>query len=271
LALSGFRASATGVGVAGLTSTAGGNEDSRLLQALEAGGKGALSIATTTACAGIIVSVVTLTGLGLKISGIIVNLSGGLPFLTVLYGAIAVWILGLAVPVTASYIIAAVMIVPALEQVGVDTAAAHMFIFNYTVLADVSPPTALAPFAAAALTGGNPFRTTMLAWKYCLPAFLVPLMFMLSPEGTGLLLIGDLPTIAITFVTSCLAVGALAVAFGGWLIRPASVVERVLMGLGGLALLYADVRYDVVGPVLLAGAATLHLVRVRRAAQPVEA
>jgi TRAP transporter 4TM/12TM fusion protein len=264
-------ASATGVGAAGLTSTAGGNEDSRMLQALEAGGKGALSIAATTACAGVIVSVVTLTGLGLKISGIIVSLSGGLPFLTVLYAAIAVWILGLAVPVTASYIIAAVMIAPALEQVGVDKAAAHMFIFYYAVLADVSPPTALAPFAAAALTGGNPFRTTMMAWKYCLPAFLVPFMITLSPEGSGLLLIGEPLTIAITFITSCLAVGALAVAFGGWLVRQASVVERVLMGLGGLALLYADVRFDAVGLTLLAIGAGLHLLRVRRTAQPVEA
>jgi TRAP transporter 4TM/12TM fusion protein len=263
-------ASATGVGTTGLISTAS-EENSRLLLALEAGGKGALSIAATTACAGIIVSVVTLTGLGLKISGIIVNLSGGVPFLTVLYAAIAVWILGLAVPVTASYIIAAVMIVPALELVGVERAAAHMFIFYYAVLADVSPPTALAPFAAAALTGGNPFRTTMLAWKYCLPAFLVPFMITLSPEGVGLLMIGAPLAITITFISSCLAVAALAVAFGGWLIKQASVVERVLMGMGGLALLYADVRFDTAGLVLLTIAAGLHLLRVRRAVQPLGA
>jgi TRAP transporter 4TM/12TM fusion protein len=264
-------ASATGVGTAGLLSTAGGEENSRLLQALEAGGKGALSIAATTACAGIIVSVVTLTGLGLKISGIIVNLSGGLPFLTVLYAAIAVWVLGLAVPVTASYIIAAVMIVPALELVGVERAAAHMFIFYYAVLADVSPPTALAPFAAAAITGGNPFRTTMLAWRYCLPAFLVPFMITLSPEGAGLLLIGAPLAITITFVSSCLAIGALAVAFGGWLVKQASVPERVMMGAGGLALLYADMRFDAAGLALLAIAAALHFLRVRRAVQPLGA
>ena len=157
----------------------------KLIRALEAGGKGVLSVAATTATAGIIVGVVTLTGLGLKIAGIIVTLAGGSLPLTVVYSAAAVWLLGLAVPVTASYIIAAVMIAPALVQVGVAPAAAHMFIFYYAVLSEVSPPTALSPLAAAALTGGNPFRTMMVTWKYTLPAFLVPFVFTLRGEGHG--------------------------------------------------------------------------------------
>lgn len=262
-------ASATGVGTIGLTTTAGGQENSRLLQAFEAGGKGVVSVAATTAAAGIIVAVVTLTGLGLKMTDIIVGASGGFLFLTILYAAIAVWVLGLAVPVTASYIIAAVMIVPALTKAGVNEAAAHMFIFYYAVLADVSPPTALAPFAAAALTGGNPFKTTMLAWKYCLPAFLVPFMITLSPEGTSLLMIGEPLTIAWTFVTACIAVAALAIAFGGYFIKQANMVERVLAGVGGLALLYADVRFDAVGMTLLAIVAAVHVLRVRRSATPI--
>ena len=98
------------------------------------------------------------------------------------------WVLGLAVPVTASYIIAAVMVVPALVQVGVAELAAHMFVFYYAVLSEVSPPTALSPFAAAAITGGNPFRTTMLSWKYTAPAFVVPFAFTIDPRGLGLLL-----------------------------------------------------------------------------------
>ena len=93
--------------------------------------------------------------------------------------------LGLAVPVTASYIIAAVMIAPALTQVGVSAAAAHMFVFYYAVLSEVSPPTALSPFAAAAITGGNPFRTTMLTWKYTMPAFVVPFVFTLDAARRG--------------------------------------------------------------------------------------
>ena len=162
----------------------------RLVAALEAGAIGMLGVGATTATAGIIVGVVTLTGLGLKIAGIIVALAAGRLFLTVVYSALAVWMLGLAVPVTASYIIAAVMVAPALQQSGVPAFAAHMFIFYYAVLSEVSPPTALSPFAAAALTGASPFETMMLTWKYTLPAFLVPFVFTLSHEGEGVLLRG---------------------------------------------------------------------------------
>ncbi|MFN0074577.1 MAG: TRAP transporter permease [Chloroflexota bacterium] len=249
--------------------------DTRVLAAFESGGKGTLSVAATTATAGIIVSVVTLTGLGLKISGIIVALSGGIPFLTILYAALAVWVLGLAVPVTASYIIAAVMIVPAFREIGVPDAAAHMFIFYYAVLSDVSPPTALSPFAAAAITGGNPFRTMMLTWKYCLPAFLVPFMFTLNKEGATLLLLGENgmmsadPLTAIwTFGTACLAVAALAVTFGGWFIKQANLLERLLMGVGGLALLYASTTTDLVGATILVATLLIHIMRTRQPIAP---
>ena len=163
----------------------------RLAEALKSGATGVLGVCATTATAGIIVGVVTLTGLGLKISGLIVALAGGHLFLTVVYSALAVWMLGLAVPVTASYIIAAVMVAPALVQAGVSDVAAHMFIFYYAVLSEVSPPTALSPFAAAAITGANPFATMMLTWKYTLPAFLVPFVFTLTPQGLGVLMQGS--------------------------------------------------------------------------------
>ena len=247
------------------------SEHTRILRALESGGKSVLSIAATTATAGIIVSIVTLTGLGLKISGLIVALSGGSLLLTIIFAALAVWVLGLAVPVTASYIIAAVMIVPALVDSGVNEAAAHMFIFYYAVLADVSPPTALSPFAAAALTGGNPFKTMMITWKYCLPAFLVPFMFTMSPEGSSLLTLGsggvgtgDWSLIAWTTITACIAVGAFAIAFGGYFLRPANMPERILAGLAGLALLYADTRFDMVGFAFLFLAVGMHVIRTRR-------
>lgn len=247
------------------------SEHTRILRALESGGKSVLSIAATTATAGIIVSIVTLTGLGLKISGLIVALSGGSLLLTIIFAALAVWVLGLAVPVTASYIIAAVMIVPALVDSGVNEAAAHMFIFYYAVLADVSPPTALSPFAAAALTGGNPFKTMMTTWKYCLPAFLVPFMFTLSPEGSSLLTLGsggvgtgDWGLIAWTTITACIAVGAFAIAFGGYFLRPANMPERIVAGLAGLALLYADTRFDIAGFAFLLIAIGMHVIRTRR-------
>jgi TRAP-type uncharacterized transport system fused permease subunit len=229
----------------------------RLARAIAQGGEDTLPILATTAVAGIIVGVVTLTGLGLKTAGVIVAMAGASLPLTVVLSAIAVWILGLAVPVTASYIISAVMVVPALTGVGVPPIAAHMFIFYYAVLSEVSPPTALAPFAAAALTGGRPFRTMILTWKYALPAFVVPFAFTLDPRGLGLLLQADAATIVTSAATAAVGVAALAMAAGGWAIRRASLVERVLAGAGGLLLLHAAPVADAAGALTTAAALLL--------------
>ncbi len=160
----------------------------RFVKAMETGTTGVLNVAATCASAGIIVGVVTLTGLGLKFSSIVIDYAGGSLALTALYTAAIVWIVGLAVPVTASYIICAVIAAPALITLGVPDFAAHMFIFYYALLSEVSPPTALSCFAAAAITGGDPYKTTLQAWKYTMPAFVVPFFFVLDPMGTGVLL-----------------------------------------------------------------------------------
>ena len=144
----------------------------KLVAALADGSKQALNVAATCAAAGIIVGVVGKTGLGLKFSSIVIAYAGGNLLLTAIYTSLIVWVIGLAVPVTASYIICAVIAAPALTKLGVPDFAAHMFIFYYAVLSEVSPPTALSPFAAAAITGGDPYRTTLQSWKYTLPAFL---------------------------------------------------------------------------------------------------
>jgi TRAP transporter 4TM/12TM fusion protein len=238
----------------------------RLLGALRAGGRGILGVCATTATAGIIVGIVTLTGLGLKIAGIIVSLAAGQLFLTVLYSAIAVWLLGLAVPVTASYIIAAVMVAPALVTAGVPESAAHMFIFYYAVLSEVSPPTALSPFAAAALTGGHPFKTMMLTWKYTLPAFVVPFVFTLSPEGAGVLLQGSWRAIVVTSLSAAAGVAVLAGGFGGWVRDRATKPERAGLVAGGLLLFYPAGWSDVSGLIVTAVVLFLHFVRTRRVA-----
>src|SRR5690606_20671892 len=169
---------------------------SHRIQALESGATGMLSVITTCAGAWIIVGVVTLTGLGLKFSGIVIDYAGGSLLLTANYTALVVWVIGLAVPVTASYIICAVITAPALLNVGVPDFAAHMFIFYYAGLSEVSPPTALSPFAASAITGGDPYKTTMQCWKYTIPAFLVPFIFVLDPSGQSLLLMGSTKALA---------------------------------------------------------------------------
>ena len=238
----------------------------RLAAALAAGGRGILPIAATTATAGIIVGTITLTGLGIKIAGLIVTVAGGHLLLTIAYAALAVWVLGLAVPVTASYIIAAVTIVPALVQVGVAQVAAHMFVFYYAVLSEVSPPTALSPFAGAAVTGGNPLRTTMLSWKYTAPAFIVPFAFTIAPRGLGLLLQAPLADIFLSLATALLGVVGITVAAGGWLRREATRLERVLAGLSAALLFMPRTATAGAGLLLLAIVTTLHWRRTTPAA-----
>jgi len=234
---------------------------SRLYGVLRTGGGDVLGVAATTATAGIIVGVVTLTGLGLKLAGVIVTLAGGTLVLTVVYSAIAVWLLGLAVPVTASYIIAAVMVAPALVRSGVPDFAAHMFIFYYAVLSEVSPPTALSPFAAAALTGGNPFKTMLLTWKYTLPAFVVPFVFTLRPEGAGILLRGSWSSVLGATATATIGIAALAAMFGGWIRGPLGITARICLAASGLLLLHGGLVSSAAGLVWLGLVLILHYSR----------
>ena len=245
--------------------------NSGFMKAMEAGSIGVLNVAATCAGAGIIVGVVTLTGLGLKFSSIVIDLAGGSLLLTAIYTLLVVWIVGLAVPVTASYIICAVIAAPALIKLGVPDFAAHMFIFYYAVLSEVSPPTALSPFAAAAITGGDPYKTTMQCWKYTVPAFLVPFMFVLDPSGQGLLLMGSSKALAsanwwsiaeVTF-TAALGVAALAAGFQGWALKKATRVERLMLLVAGFALVYPTVAADLVGIALVIAALALQYLRVR--------
>ena len=257
--------------------------NSGLIKALEAGSVGMLSVGATCAAAGLIVGVVTLTGLGLKFSSIVLQYAdsgtrlimgalGAVGFeqtasllhdvkllLTAVMTSLIVWIVGLAVPVTASYIICAVIAAPALIQLGVADYAAHMFIFYYAVLSEVSPPTALSPFAAAAITGGDPYKTTLQSWKYTMPAFLVPFMFVLDPAGLGLLLMGSFKKlavapwgdIAVVSITAMIGIGALAAGVQNWLFRKTTVLERWLLIIAGLALVYPKPLLDYIGVALI--------------------
>ncbi len=222
----------------------------KLVRAMADGSIGALNAATTCASAGIVVGVVTLTGLGLKFSSIIIAYAGGSLLLTALYTALIVWIIGLAVPVTASYIICAVIAAPALIKLGVPDFAAHMFIFYYAVLSEVSPPTALSPFAAAAITGGDPYRTTLQAWKYTLPAFVVPFMFVLDPRGVGLLMTmppqGDVADVVLVVLQATVGLAALAMGAQHYALRRNTGLETALLILGGSLLILPSVIGAVV-------------------------
>ncbi len=242
---------------------------SNVVKAMEGGSIGVINVAATCAGAGIIVGVVTLTGLGLKFSTIVIDYAGGSLLLTAIYTALVVWIVGLAVPVTASYIICAVIAAPALIKLGVPDFAAHMFIFYYAVLSEVSPPTALSPFAAAAITGGDPYKTTLQCWKYTVPAFLVPFMFVLDPAGQGLLLTGSLKNLAnadwmsiatVTF-TAAAGIAALAAGFQGWALKRANLLERWMLIAAGVMLVYINPTTDIIGFGLIATVIAMQLIR----------
>jgi TRAP-type uncharacterized transport system fused permease subunit len=275
----------------GVVKRAPENSVRKLYHALELGSKQVLSVVATCAAAGIIIGIFTLTGLGLKLSGIIVDMAvlaatgmaqalQTIPgvavnfnsihvFFALIFTAVAVWVLGLALPITASYIIAAVMAAPALTKLGVPDFAAHMFIFYYALLSEVSPPVGLSPFAAAAMTGGNPYKTMMQAWKYTLPAFVVPFMFTLAPEGVGLLLQGSPINIIFATISAIVGITALTTGVGGWLLRRVTWIERIALIAAGLLLIYPSTNLDIVGLALFSVVAGYQWVTREQAALPV--
>jgi TRAP transporter 4TM/12TM fusion protein len=226
----------------------------RFAAAMKEGTTGVLTVAATCATAGIIVGVVTLTGLAQRFADIIIGYAQGSLLLTSIFTAAIVWIVGLAVPVTASYIMCAVIAAPALIKLGVPDFAAHMFIFYYAVLSEVSPPTALSPFAAAAITGGNPYLTTLQSWKYTMPAFLVPFVFVLDPQGAGLLL--KVPTggnwldVVEIFIETAVGIAFLAFATQGWFQKKNTRLETALFTIAGLFLVFPALLGSIVRPLL---------------------
>jgi TRAP transporter 4TM/12TM fusion protein len=236
----------------------------KLIDALKNGSMSVLSVATTCACAGIIVGIVTLTGLGMKFSSIILYYAEGSLLLTTIYCALIIWVIGLAVPVTATYIVAVVMVAPALIMLGVPDYAAHMFVFYYAVLSEVTPPTALSPFAAAAICKGNPYTTTVYAWKYTLPAFLFPFTFVLDPSGVGILLKGPLLPMVWTVITAFIGIFALASGASRWLLVQANIIETTLLITSGLLLVYPSGSTDVAGIIMLVLVILLQIVRKKK-------
>ena len=226
-----------------------------------------LPVVAVCAAAGVISANTTKTSLGAQLASLLVRGARAVTdnptavlALTVVLAAVALALLGLAVPVTASFIIGWVIIGPALLQLDVPAPAAAMFVFYYSVLSEVTPPTALAAVGASAITGGRTVPTMWQALKYALPAFLAPIAFVLTEPGEYLLARGPVTGILWASAAAALAVVALAVATGGWVpgIGPAPVPARVLGGLAGLLLLYLaplTIAIGVAALILAAGLA----------------
>jgi TRAP transporter 4TM/12TM fusion protein len=247
-----------------------------LYRALAAGIRSVLPVASVCAAAGIITSVIVKTGLGQSLADLLVGAARAIAtnptavlILTAVFAAVAIAVLGLAVPVTASFIISWVIIGPALQDLGASPPETAMFIFYYAVLSEVTPPTALAAVAAAAITGGNTIATMWQAWKYALPAFLAPLAFVITDNGSHLLMQGNPWTIVWTSAVSIVAVGALAAVTGGWIAGPATRSQRLLCLPAAILLLYLQLVTIGIGLAFLAVAVAANLITRNRSAEPV--
>lgn len=220
------------------------------IDALELGARNALGVSIACACAGIIVGTITLTGLGLKLGNGLIGLSGGNLILTLIFTMISSLILGMGAPTTANYIITSTIAAPAIVMLGVPVLAAHMFTFYFGIIADITPPVALAAFAGSAIAKSDPLKTGIQASKLAIAAFIIPYVFVFNP---ALLLIDTTPLQVIQIViTSVLGMVGIGAAMEGYFLTHANKIERVLFLIGGLLLVDPGAITDVVGLVILA-------------------
>jgi TRAP transporter 4TM/12TM fusion protein len=221
-----------------------------IFNALEAGARAALGVAIACATAGIIVGVVTLTGLGLKMANGLVDIAGGKLLPTMFFTMITSLILGMGVPTTANYVITATMAAPALVLLGVEKLAAHLFVFYFGIIADITPPVALAAYAGAGIARANPFWTGVTASKLAVGAFIVPYIFVLNP---AMVLIGTTPyLLSLNLVTACGGMFGIGAAMIGFCVAPMNWFERIWFAIAGLMLIDPGIVTDIIGIMMLA-------------------
>ena len=238
----------------------------KAVEALKEGAINTLPVAMATACAGIIIGIILQTGLALKFTSFLLSAAGGTLIPVLAITMVAGLILGMGMPTTPAYIVQAALLAPAIERLGVDRTAAHMFIFYYSCLSAVSPPVALAVYAAASIGHADLWRAGLQAMKFAAAGFIVPFFFVFNPE---LLMMGDSAAIIRATVTSTVGSVVLAAGLQGYLLRPANLLERALFIVGALLLIDPALTTDVIGVALVV--LGLGLQRLRRAPVPVRA
>ena len=234
----------------------------KLLLALESGAKSALVVASAAACAGIVIGMVNLTGLGLRMSSIILSLAHGNLIATLILAMVACVILGMGLPTLACYLIMAVIMAPAIIQLGVDRLAAHLFVMYFACLSSITPPVALAAYAAAGISGADVWKTGWTAARVAIVGYIVPFMFVFSPL---LLFNGPLHRVILAILTALLGVYSLASAIERWFLG-AKLNRLMQAGLLGAAFLLIDQRgaLDLIGVLLFGGMAIIQLLVIRR-------
>jgi TRAP-type uncharacterized transport system fused permease subunit len=234
-----------------------------IADALIDGARNTLPVALACAAAGIIIGIVILTGLGITFTQWVVGLAQNVLVLALLLTMAAGIILGMGMPTTPAYIIMVSLLVPALIKLGVVTPAAHMFAFYFAILSAITPPVALAVFAAAGLAKSDLWKTGWAAVKVGAAGFIVPFMFAYEP---ALLMIGDWPTIVWRTIVSCIGIGMLAAGLHGYLVRAMPYWERGVAIAAALLLVAPELTTDIVGLGLTAALLALQLVSRRTTA-----
>jgi TRAP transporter 4TM/12TM fusion protein len=222
----------------------------KLLSAMEKGAREAVNVAVPCAVAGIVIGIVVNSGLGLKFTDLMIYLSGGVLIVTMLLIMLAVIILGMGMPTSAAYLMGAILLSPALINLGVTPLAAHMFVFYFAVISMITPPVALASYAAASLAKSDLWETGLLAFRIALPGFLIPYAFVYD---NALLLKGSI--FEILWVTATASVGCIGFAAGtiGFFARKSLLWERALLFIGSAMLIAPEKITDLVGLGILVG------------------
>ena len=220
----------------------------KIATALERGAKGSLIVAACCASAGLITGVISMTGMGMRFSDVLVTLAGGSMIVLLIFTMLASLILGLPLPPVTCYLILAVLAAPALIKSGVNPMAAHLFVFFFGALGNISPPVAPTSFAAAGLAETDPIKTTNLTFFYSMPSFLVPYLYVYANE---LLLMGTTGMVILRVVSSFIGLSCMAVTFHGYLFRSLNWMERFAFLIGGLILVYPHVLSSLMGYTLI--------------------
>ncbi len=221
-----------------------------IITAMQAGARGAVGVAIACATAGIIVGVVTLTGIGLKMGNGIVDIAGGNLFFTLVFTMITSLILGMGVPTTANYVITSTIAAPALVMLGVPILAAHLFVFYFGIVADITPPVALAAYAGAGIAKADPFWTGVTATKLAIGAFIIPYIFVYNP---AMILIGTTPLLLVkNMITASGGMFGVGVAMIGFCLTNMRWWERIWFALAGLLLIDPGTVTDLIGIGMMA-------------------
>ncbi|MEK9661440.1 MAG: TRAP transporter permease [Alphaproteobacteria bacterium] len=239
-----------------------------LVEALFEGARNAMIVALACGCAGIVIGVITLTGLGIEFTSLVLKVSGESLILALVLTMIAGIILGMGLPTTPAYIMQVALLVPALVKLGVVLEVAHMFAFYFAILSAITPPVALAVYAANGISGAGLWNTGVAALKLGATGYIVPFMFVFGPS---LLLIGEPGTVVLTAATALIGVTCLASGLGGYLVAPLAMWQRLGLVVAALTLIKPGLATDAVGLGLAAIVFAVNWLIQRRAEQPVPA